>query len=263
MAVTVVATVEPNNSPPRVRLDVTDTGSPTVTQVNVTRVNGSTVAPVRTVDGGPLLLSTSGSNRVGVLYDYEAPLGVPSTYSTAEQPTNVSAAVTLNSAVPWLVRYDAPGLSVPLDFRIGSFDSTDNDVVQGKFRPLGRDTLVTVTDGSRKADESSFIAGTDTLAALAALNACLASGGVVYLNVPVALGMGVSSAYINLGRTTTKRRTDIGTDPYRDTTVPFEVVAMPVGGQQAQRTYADVLAENATYASLAARYPTYTALLTG
>jgi hypothetical protein len=87
-AVTVVATVENSTNPqdpPRVRLNVTDTGTtPSLFAATVTRLDpDGQVVPVRTADGNPLtLLHKSGTTRVGLLYDYEMPYGAPVTYST-------------------------------------------------------------------------------------------------------------------------------------------------------------------------------------
>jgi hypothetical protein len=80
--VTVVATVETATTPQRVRLDVTDVGAPNLFTTTVTRLNpDGRVVPVRTLDGNPLTLTTSGANRIGLLYDYEMPTRKASEYT--------------------------------------------------------------------------------------------------------------------------------------------------------------------------------------
>jgi hypothetical protein len=70
--IALVATPQPDNIPPRVRLDVTATGTPTVTAVTVTRLDpDGRWRRVRTADDGPQPL-TSGT---ATLYDPEAPAG--------------------------------------------------------------------------------------------------------------------------------------------------------------------------------------------
>jgi hypothetical protein len=90
----VTRTVEPaaGDVPPRMRLDVVDTDTPALYAMTVVRVNpDGTATPVRTSNGEPrLVLSTSGNDRVGVLYDYEVPFGHPARYSTMESSSVVS-----------------------------------------------------------------------------------------------------------------------------------------------------------------------------
>lgn len=64
--VTVVATVEPTTTPPRVRLDVTDRqANPEIASTTVTRRNpNGTTTVVRTPDGNPLTLTSRGTRTV-------------------------------------------------------------------------------------------------------------------------------------------------------------------------------------------------------
>ena len=259
--VTVVATVEADNVPPRVRLDVTDTGTPAITAVNVTRLDpdGRTV-PVRTADGNPLVLTTSGSNRVGLVYDYEMPHGETVTYGI--EGSSIAVPVTVPDGGVWLVHPGVPSLSMPIDFRIGSFDETVNDVVRGVFRPMGRTRPIVMVGGPRLDDESQFVVATETSSDSAALKALLADGQVLRLMVPPSIGLDIPTAYISPGALTVRRVSSIGTDPKRDFQIPYTVVDRPAGGSQAQRTYVDLL-EYPTYASLLAAYPTYLSVLSG
>jgi hypothetical protein len=113
--VTVAPTVELSNVPPRVRLDVTDSGTPNLFATTVMRLDpDGALRPVRTQDGAPLTLGTSGSNRVGLVYDYEAPYGAPVSYSTLESPSTVSNPVTVDESRVWLVHPGVPALSLPI-----------------------------------------------------------------------------------------------------------------------------------------------------
>jgi hypothetical protein len=150
--VTVVATVETTTTPQRVRLDVTDVGTPNLFATTVTRLNpDGRVVPVRTLDGNPLTLTTSGANRIGLLYDYEMPYGSPVTYSTQETPTSTSAEVTVNSSRAWLIHPGVPSLSMPIT--VADWAARTRKVVRGVFQPMGRSTHVVVADGTRKASE--------------------------------------------------------------------------------------------------------------
>jgi hypothetical protein len=116
--VTVVPTVDLTSTPPSVVLAVTDTGTPNLFATTVTRLDPDGVwRNVRTSDGNPLVLTTSGANRVGTLRDNEAPYGTPVTYSTIESPSTVSSPVTVDETRVWLVDPGTPALSVPIEMR--------------------------------------------------------------------------------------------------------------------------------------------------
>jgi len=266
--VTVTATVENSTGPldvPRVRLNVTDTGSsPALFATTVTRLDpDGRVVPVRTNDGNPLVLTTSGTTRVGLLYDYEMPYGAPVTYSTMETPTSSSAAVTVAESKIWLVHPGVPELSMPVELAKGSLAEEEWGVQQGVFYPMGRAFPVVQTDGSRKASSSSLTVSLSSLTDLARIKALVSDAGVLLLNVPASLGLGIDTDYIAVGPIRNVRPSDIGSAPQRDIVMPFIVVDRPAGGSQSERTYVDLLAQFSSYAALRNAYPSYTALLAG
>lgn len=254
--VTVTATVELANTPPRVRLDVTDIGSPNLFAATVTRLDpDGRIVPVRTTDGNPLTLSTSGANRTGILYDYEMPYGSVVTYSTAESPTATSAEVVVNESRVWLVHPGVPGLSMPVELRAGSLAEESYDVRMGVFYPMGRANPVVMTDGARQGMKSSIRVAIDTLIQVAAIRALVADAGVLLLNIPAPLGLGVPAQYIAVSTVTISRVTDMGGDPYRVAELPFIVVDRPAGGTTAERTLVDFL-DFPTLADVASAYAT-------
>lgn len=259
--ISLVATAQSSNVPPRVKVDVTDSGTPAITQVTVTRTDAAgNTSVVRTNDGNPLILTTSGSTRIGTVFDYEMPYGIGVTYSTSEQPANKSAPVTVTSDTPWLVHPGIPARSMPVDFRVGSFESADFAVNAGVFHPMGRANAVVVTDGRRQSGASSFTVGTETLSELATLRALIADAGVMQLNVSPALGLGIDTGYIFVMGVNVKRRSNIGTAPQRDVEMPFVTVDAPVGGSQAQYAWSDVTARFATWQELIAANATWAAV---
>lgn len=265
--VTVVATVEPSTGPydpPRVRLDVTDSGTPAVSATTVTRLDpdGRTV-PVRTLDGGPLRLQAFGADRVGLLYDYEAPLGQPVVYSTLESPAVVTGQVTLPADDVWLIHPGVPELSLAVDLRAESFAEEEWAVTQGVHWPMGREHPVVQTDGQRKAPSSSLTVRVHTSEQLQSLRTLLADAGTLQLNVPAQLGIGVDTCYVAVGAVTNRRLVNIGDDPRRSVVLPYQVVTRPEGGSQSERTYTDVLASFASYAAVQAAYDSYADLLAG
>lgn len=257
-SLTVTATPEPDNVPPRVRIDVTDDGNePAITSVTVTRtIAGQTVA-VRSNDGNPLTLEPSGDGRLGTVYDPELFFGDVATYSTLQQPDSTSEPVSLDSDQVWLVHPGMPILSRTIRLRIGSFQSRKRAARSGVFYPMNRDTAVVVTDGRRKRPESSFIVSTEDEAEYDALEALVDDAGVLLLNVPPSLGLKIRSAYIAILDIDEQRPSDIGEDILRDWVMPYVEVARPTVGAPAGWTYADAMVRFATYADAMDEYRTY------
>lgn len=255
----VTATPEPDAWPPRVRVDVTDTGnSPAISSVTVVRTANGVETAVRGNDGAPLQLAPAGTDtRTGTIFDPEAPFGQEVTYATVQQPENSSGAVVSDSLVPWLVHLGSPHLSQPVDFRIGSFQSRKRAVRSGVFWPLGRDTAIVITDGRRKAPESQFTAHTTTPAQYEGMVSLLDDAGVMLLNVPPNLGLMLKTAYIAVLDVDEVRPSNIGEDARRDWVMPYVEVAMPTGGTPSSWTYNDAMARFATYDEAKAAYATY------
>lgn len=253
--VTVAPTVDATHLPPRVRLDVTDTGAPALTSTTVLRINpDGSQSTVRTVDGNPLVLSTSGSNQVGLAYDYEMPLGAAVQYTTTTTPTAVSAAVTVTSAAAWLVHVGVPSLSRTI--RVREMGDRTRKVAQAVLAPMGRRYPVALTDGARKASTYALTLMTVSDSDRSDLRALLDDAGVLLLNVPATKSWGVTSEYVAIGDATEGRILQYGPEQRRAWTLPCTVVDRPDGGAQSDRTLATVEAEFATLAAAQAAYPT-------
>jgi hypothetical protein len=257
--ITVTATVEASNVPPRVRLNVADTGAPSFATVNITRLdpNGETV-PVRTTDGNPLTMNSN----AGLVYDYEMPYGSPVVYSSQETPGNVTAPVTVPETRIWLVHPGVPAVSMPIELRAGSLSEESYPVTQGVFYPMGRKNPVVVNSGVRHGPESKLTVAIDSVSDLAAIRALVADAGTLLLNIPPGLSLGFDTSYIAVSDIRASRLTDIGSDPYRNWDLPFVTVDRPAGGSQSQRTLADLLAFP-SLGSLMDNYATFADLLAG
>lgn len=260
MTVTVSPVVEPStgsDDPPRIRLNVTSTGESSTT---ITRLDpdGNT-RPVRTLDGNALTLT----GNAGLVYDYEAPFGAPVTYSSLESPATLSAPVTLAESQVWLIHPGVPSLSTPIELDADSWQEEEWAVTQTLHWVLGREFPVMQSDGMRKAPSTSITVSVDSLDRLASLRYVLTDAGTLLLNVPADMSVGVDTAYIAVGAARNLRPSNIGQDAHRRVVLPYQVVDRPAGGTQAQRTYVDVLVDNATYAVVMSKYPTYLELLAG
>jgi len=260
--VTVVATPEPANLPPRVRLDVTDTGtSPAITATTVTRLNPDGItSPVRTNDGNPLSLTTSGSNRVGLLYDYEMAYGAPVQYSTMETPGSSSAQVTISVSDIWLIHVGVPALSRPII--VSTWGERKRPVARGVFHPMGRAAAVVQTSGVRQAAEYDLTVLTLTDADADALDDLIADAGTVLLNIPATKNINRPSEYVSVGDITQAGLTRLAAEPGRLWTLPCTVVDRPVGGSQAERTLLDLL-DFPTLNDIRSAYTSLNAVLAG
>lgn len=253
---TITVTPEPENVPPRVRINITDTGTPAVLAVNVTRMDaaGQSV-PVRTADGNAFVLTASGSDRVGTLYDYEVPLGQVVTYKITENAA-ASATTQLDSDRVWLIHPGVPSRSLAVRCWPGSFDSVKRAVNQGVFYPMGREHPVVMTDGRRKAPESTLVIRTSSIPEIERVIALVADAQILMLNVPPSKGWGIGREYVAVGDISQDRRVRYGSDTTRTWTLPILAVGRPAGGSQAQWSLADVMTSNATLADVKAKYAT-------
>lgn len=249
MTTTVVATVEPTETPPRVRLDIT-TNQSSLTIYRVA-LDGSRT-PVRTYDGGPLPLA----GTTAVLYDPEAKFGQPYTYTTSDASTTASASVTVDSDVPWLVHPGVPTRSLPVF--LSEISDREAQANQSIRYPLNRKFPIVANDGQRKADAYTLILRTDGQVELDALKELLADLSPLLLNVPAdPEWVDLSSEYIAAGDLSRANPGGFVQFASRFWSLPCSVVDRPAGGSQAFNTYAMSTALYSTYTARLAAHATY------
>ena len=189
------------------------------------------------------------------------PFGQPVTYRIRETPTTVSGTVTVASSRAWLCSPGQPALSMPIT--VTTPDEEVEDVNEGVFQPLGRDTAVVITDGQRKAATSTLNLRTKTLSELAQLRALLAPASPLLLNVPASLGWGIDTSYIAAGALRRKRTVNWGRQPMREWSFPYRVVSLPVGGVIAQRSFADITSGFPNFDAVTAAFVSFDAMRDG
>jgi hypothetical protein len=208
--ITVTATVEASNVPPRVRLNVADTGAPSFATVNITRLdpNGETV-PVRTTGRQP----ADDEQQRGARLRLRDAVRISGVYSSQETPGNVTTPVTVPETRIWLVHPGVPAVSMPIELRAGSLSEESYPVTQGVFYPMGRKNPVVVNSGVRHGPESKLTVAIDSVSDLAAIRALVADAGTLLLNIPPGLSLGFDTSYIAVSDIRASRLTDIGSDP--------------------------------------------------
>jgi hypothetical protein len=263
MPLTLVATPQPGNAPPRVRLDIAGGTGP----VTVWRLDpDGRQRRVRTADDGPQPL-TSGA---ATLYDPEAPYGQRVSYST-DAPGSPAVTVTLDVADVWLIHPGVPSRSVRLPVVTDLGEETE-PTQAGAHQVLQRAKPVVINGGPRTAVASTLGIRTHTDAERLALRLLLADGAPLLLNVPTSLGWGVEAGYIAAGELRRARTLEFGYFPWREWSLPYQVVDRPTGGTRiglpwsdvgAQYTWATLAAAVDSWAELAAPDPNVTAVYPG
>lgn len=272
---------EPDNNPPRVALDLY---WPNQGPVAVDRRGpDGRWAPVRTAEPAAL----AGGAWLG--FDYEAPYGVPLRYrmrvvanallvdpgTTVEIPEQTdqgfaetftetfqvttpavpaSEIVQLDVAVPWLIHPGIPDLSQPV--RVVDVSPVVRSVRRGVFEPIGRSTAV-VRSQRRSAPAYTLRVRTETSVALVNLDELLADGSALLWQVPPSLGWDMPTGWVSVADVDEARFYGFGRAPRRTVTLPLLMVDRPAGGQQAQWSYASVLAEHTTYQAVLESYRSY------
>jgi hypothetical protein len=246
----ITATVEPNATPPRIRLDVA-TAKPAVTVYRVAQ--DGTRTPVRTYNGGPF--PVSGGSLVA--YDPEAPYGQPVTYVADEAGITGSLEVTLDiTDQVWLVHPGVPSRSQPI--RIQDVSQRMTAANQSVRYPLGRRDPIVASDGRRKSDVYTLTVRTKGVADTEAMKALLADMSPLLLNIPASKQWpGMGTEYIAVGDVMQVNPGGWGGWSERYWELSCTVVARPAGGSQADNTYAKSLASYSTYAARLAAHATY------
>lgn len=248
------ATPEPDNVPPRIRLDLvwTEAG----TEATISRIDPDN--RTRVVRGGDPATITA---FLWTGYDYESWFGSSTVYTALIGASLVTAvAVTLDVTVPWLRHVGTPALSIAPD--IGGDGSPEYALTRAVFSPMGRTYPIVVTDGRRHAKTATLTINTWTLAERESLLDLLDDGSVLLYDVPPSLGWGITHAYIAPGNLTETRQVEtIAGVPYRAWALPYDVVDVPVIGTTPPWTYAAVIVAYSTYATVKADYEDYADLL--
>jgi hypothetical protein len=238
VTVVITATQEPDNVPPRVRLNVSTSGTAT-----------ALFTVVRTdPDGRDRRVILSASQRftssAAVVYDYHAPFNQPVAYTaTSEAVSGTSTSVTLAVAVPWLIHRTNSTLSVQLDAIASIGDQAVASTAATHFA-YGAKYPVTRNEAVRRALSGSLDVRCDTKANRDAVEALLSDSGVILCNFPEADGqwMDVTWAWIQPGDYTRSNKADWSYHQYRHVTFPFQVTDTPAGNLSPEWTWADVTA---------------------
>ena len=157
-----IVTVQPNASPPRIKIETTE--------LTVTRTIGGVVTPVR------------GESVAGVIFDYEAPQEVPVTYSDGIN----DEIVVMPNVGNWLIHLTKPELSCPIEVEVDDAIESPSTV---KTLPLLSRAPHTVATG-RNTFSSGLSVHTFDLDEVEALHELLKDESVLWVSTHASHGWG-------------------------------------------------------------------------
>jgi hypothetical protein len=252
----IAAFPDPLNSPPRLLIQAANIAGPSAT---VTRYGPDGIG-VHVRLGEPATLNSGG----WVGYDYEAPYNQPVYYTIVPANGAVKVAsppVTLTVTQPWLVHPGVPSLSQPVTVKVIQ-DETDASTA-GVHQILERSTPIVVSDGVRKAPTFQMQLKSETADERDALRDLFADCAVLLMQVVYPFTTESDYRWVYITDVTRARKTESYGSTARVWTLPCIEVDRPVGNLQAQRTWADLMAECPTWQDVLNTYVTWRGVLTG
>jgi hypothetical protein len=168
--------------------------------------------------------------------------------------------VTLNVAAPWLIHPGIPDLSQPLHIvSVGDETTTTTQSVQ---YALGRRNPVVQTDGVRHAPTFDLTVATSGSRDRDALDALLGGASVLLLQITYPDTQESDYKWVSVGDVTRSRLIQFYGEPRRMWSLPCTETDAPSGLLQAQRTWADVVAEFPTWQDVINTYATWADVIT-
>jgi len=194
-------------------------------------------------------------------WDYESWFNTAVTYEATTGANSVtSSAVTLTVNASWLRHPGIPALSAAVT--IHAQPALTRPINRAVLTPIGRTYPVVVTDIRRTAT-GTITFRTDSLEQTAALVDLLSDGTPLLLDVPSAWRWGIEHAYLAIADVTTSRWAEANASiEYRLFECPFEIVDRPAGGQVSVVNYATLAAGYGTYTAVLGNFATYNTVLT-
>jgi hypothetical protein len=251
MVATIEATPQPDHSPPRVQILIDGLAGTTVVVYRYDGQGGP--VPVRQTEDGIQRLTAGGA----VVYDYEVQHNSTTQYTAVPDGSLstfiASGYVTLAVSRPWLIHPGVPSFSRPVNLASVGGNTFGSSAVG--YAVSERATPIVSGDGVRKAPASDLGLYTLTEADGLGLVNLFADDAPLLLQIPNA-GARLAYRWISVGDISESAplRPD---DEARTWAFPILVIDRPVGGILSERSWADVVAENADWATVVDRYASW------
>lgn len=250
---------------PRFALSISSSNGSTITAISLTRTFAGATVPVR-------VQPTAGPSPRTV-NDYEADWDAPVTYtavvtSGAGTETFTSTGATITSTYPWAVHPTTPALSFRLDQAattaagLRTMGNVSRDATDTAHTVLGSPYRVYTTTGPRSAPTLTVEFTTVTTLEAQTVRAALNDLTPLLFRIPAAYGWDFENGYYRVGQTDEARVIQYGAEQGRVFTLPLERVEQPVGTQQSERAWGNVLNDFGSWAAVRGAYSTWTNVLT-
>lgn len=190
-------------------------------------------------------------------------------------PVDVAASTVLAVSEAWLIHPAQPSKSVSIDAGAGRWRDDGLNVDRGTgqetqrsaqrtlHQPYGRRRPVAITTGPRLAGTWTLVLYARTLELRDRVADILDDQAPLLLRTPAGWRWDLPDGWYSVDDVTEARPREALIFADRRITMPLTPVEAPLSSVASLRTYADVLIENASYASLRSRYETYLDVLTG
>ena len=253
----VTVTPQPENSPPRVLIEVDSESVDPLEDLLILR------------DGAPIRQMPASGFATVAGYDYELPRGVDVTYSVTATVDGVSefaeATTQLDVVEGWLIHPRYPEFSVALRAAeppvfIESLGSRVRAAQGTQHQILGSSLPVTTTGGPRKADARTIRLVSTTENAKQRLGTLFLDETPILFRFPPEWGLDFTEGFYAVGDVEDEQIT--GSDPTTRWTLPLQQVRPPASQVVAQWTWDDLIGEYATWQDVINAFPTWYAVLT-
>lgn len=250
-------TPEPDNLPPRVKIEVDSGSADALENLRILR-DGASIRQV----------PASGFASV-VAYDYELPRGVDVRYTATatvdEDEDSAEATTRVDSVDGWMIHPRYPELSVAVH-RFGepvwiqSFGRRSRSAQAMQHAILGSSMPVTTTGGPRRADARTMQIVSSTDDAAQSLENLFLDETPVLFRFPPDWEVDFTEGFYAVGDLDDDRPS--GIDPTTVWTVPLQLVRAPASTVVAEWSWADLIAEYPTWQDVLDAFPTWYAVLT-
>lgn len=262
--ITITAVVDTAVAEPRIQLAVTsNTTAPAVDPaagLTIYRTHSDGSRKTVIVEAGAKLIGGSWPG-----FDYHCPFNSPVTYTAvASSVASSPAAVTLPSAVSWLIHPNNPALSVQLDGASDIADPTYDTSAVLSF-PYGGIYPISLTEGVQRAPTGQLTARINSRAKAQALIGLFGDGGPVLMN----LASADPDAWYDIPWAWIQRQAITPTNPAKNLSgssrrfvIPFQVIDTPSGAAVPLWTCDNMTATYATCDAVSAAFTTCAQLTT-
>jgi hypothetical protein len=239
-----------------------------------TTISPAVTGGTATTAAGAFLIGDKSNKTIRVFTSSTASIGVIEvTPAVAAVAFYELATATLNITEAWLIHPAQPTLSVSIDtgawrdagLNVDPATSQQNvaEAAVTLHQPVGRTTTVAIATGNRLDELWPLVLLAPTLDARDDVRAILRDQTPLLLRSPASFGWDLNDGYYSVQGVQYDRLTANLNSEYRRITLPLVPSDPPVVRVATQRSWSDVIEQNATWGDVVLRYETWDDLILG